>query len=153
MRVIGVPEYESVVVSAVQEASRVLCRWQTVAPAGLIVEGHHHHRDEIVQVQSGRIRLVLGEQEIELTAGQRLLIPAGVTHRHYVIEASRLDYYGEARAGLFVWEEQPDGTLREVELYISRILWTRSEPVDAHRAQANRQRLYRIADEPLASPR
>ena len=117
MRVIGVPEYETVVVSAVQEASRVLCQWQTVAPAGLIVEGHHHHRDEIVQVQTGRIRLVLDQQEVELAAGQRLLIPAGVTHSHVVLEAARLDYYGEAKAGLFVWEAQPDGTLRETELF------------------------------------
>jgi cupin domain len=148
MRVSGIPNFESLVVSVVREDTRLVCRWQIIQPAGLIVADHHHHRDEVVQVQSGRIRLVLDGQEIELAAGQRLLIPAGVTHSHVVLEAARLDYYGEAKAGLFMWEAQPDGTLRETELYVSRILWTQSEAVDAHRAQANRQRLYRLADEP-----
>jgi hypothetical protein len=153
MRVSGIPGYELEVASVLQEDARQLCRWRTVAPAGLIVAPHHHHRDEVLTVRSGRIRFVFDqEQPIELAAGQRLLIPANTTHSHVVLEATELDYLGEARAGLFVWDAQADGTVVETELYISGLVWSRPEAIPAHCAATDRRRLYQLAEEPPASP-
>jgi len=151
MRVSGIPGYELEIASVLQEDARQVCRWRTVAPAGLIVAPHHHHRDEVLIVRSGRIRFVFDRESIELGAGQRLLIPAHTTHSHVVLEATQLDYLGEARAGLFMWDAQPDGTVVETELYISGLAWSRPEAVPAHRAATDRGRLYQLADESPAA--
>jgi mannose-6-phosphate isomerase-like protein (cupin superfamily) len=59
MRISDVPGHETVMVSVLHEDTRELCHWQTIAPAELTVAPHHHHRDEVLTVQSGRIRFFL----------------------------------------------------------------------------------------------
>lgn len=147
MRISNIPGHDTVIVSVLQEDTRQLCHWRTIAPAGLTVAPHHHHRDEVLTVRSGRIRFILDKAPVELVAGQQVLVPAYTTHSHVVLRAASIDYHGEAHAGLFVRDTQPDGTEVETELYISRIVWSRPEVNAAHQADKDRRRLYRLAGE------
>ena len=147
MRISNIPGHDTVIISVLQEDTRQLCHWRTIAPAGLVVAPHHHHRDEVLTVRSGRIRFVLDQVPSELVAGQEVLVPAHATHSHVVIHAASIDYHGEAHAGLFVRDTQPDGTEVETELFISRILWSQPDAIPTHRAATDRRRLYRLADD------
>jgi hypothetical protein len=150
MRISDIPGHNTVIVSVLQEDTRQLCHWRTIAPAGLTVAPHHHHRDEVLTVRSGRVRFVLDKKPVELVAGQQVLVPAYTTHSHVVIRAATIDYHGEAHAGLFVRDMKSDGTEVETELYISRIVWSRPDEDAAHRADTDRRRLYRLAGDSLS---
>ena len=52
-----------------------------VAGKGWISRNHKHHSDEIVTVVKGHLALVVGEQRLEVTQGDELLIPANTMHR------------------------------------------------------------------------
>jgi mannose-6-phosphate isomerase-like protein (cupin superfamily) len=49
--------------------------------AGEFVWHHHDHEDEMFLVHRGRFRMQLRDREIELHAGDFLIVPRGVEHR------------------------------------------------------------------------
>jgi mannose-6-phosphate isomerase-like protein (cupin superfamily) len=49
--------------------------------AGEFVWHHHDHEDEMFLVHRGRFRMELRDREIELRAGDFLIVPRGVEHR------------------------------------------------------------------------
>ena len=48
---------------------------------GAFVWHHHAHEDEMFLVHRGRFRMELRDREIELQAGDFLIVPRGVEHR------------------------------------------------------------------------
>ena len=48
---------------------------------GEFVWHHHDHEDEMFLVHRGRFRMELRDREIELRAGDFLIVPRGVEHR------------------------------------------------------------------------
>jgi mannose-6-phosphate isomerase-like protein (cupin superfamily) len=48
---------------------------------GEFVWHHHDHEDEMFLVHRGRFRMELRERDVELSAGDFLIIPRGVEHR------------------------------------------------------------------------
>lgn len=50
------------------------------APPGSSVRLHRHDYDEIIIVQEGRARCVVGEEERDATGGDIVVIPAGTPH-------------------------------------------------------------------------
>jgi quercetin dioxygenase-like cupin family protein len=51
---------------------------------------HSHPHVQSTYVKSGRFRFTLGEQEREITAGDSLIIPSGLTHGCVCLEAGEL---------------------------------------------------------------
>ena len=49
--------------------------------AGEFMWHHHDHEDEMFLVHRGRFRMQLRDREIELHAGDFLIVPRGVEHR------------------------------------------------------------------------
>jgi len=58
-----------------------------VYPPGTRFGAHSHGMDKIDAVVSGRFRLGMGTKAVELRAGDRLFVPAGVVHTAEVVGA------------------------------------------------------------------
>ena len=50
------------------------------APPGSSVRLHRHDYDEVIIVQGGRGRFTAGDEEVELGAGELLVVPGGTPH-------------------------------------------------------------------------
>jgi mannose-6-phosphate isomerase-like protein (cupin superfamily) len=50
------------------------------APPGRGPRLHRHNYDEVIVIQEGRGRFIAGEVDVELGAGDTLVIPAGTPH-------------------------------------------------------------------------
>ena len=53
--------------------------WTTLAP-GHTPRPHSHHFEQIVYIVSGRVRFVVGDDEVELGPGGMLVVPPNVEH-------------------------------------------------------------------------
>jgi quercetin dioxygenase-like cupin family protein len=53
--------------------------WTTLAP-GHTPRPHSHHYEQIVYIVSGRVRFVVGDDEVELGPGGMLVVPPNVEH-------------------------------------------------------------------------
>jgi quercetin dioxygenase-like cupin family protein len=58
--------------------------------AGAVGSVHKHPHEQATHVLAGRVRFTLSEQELELTAGQYLLIPSNTMHGTVALEKSVL---------------------------------------------------------------
>ena len=54
---------------------------QITLAAGASVPLHDHPNEQIATVLSGRLRFLVGDVELEVGAGESVLIPGGVPHR------------------------------------------------------------------------
>ena len=61
---------------------------QITLAAGAAVPLHEHPNEQIATVLSGRLRFLVGDEELEVGAGESLLIPGGVPHRVDALEDS-----------------------------------------------------------------
>jgi unsaturated pyranuronate lyase len=61
---------------------------QITLAAGASVPLHEHPNEQIATVLSGRLRFLVGDEELEVGAGESLLIPGGVPHRVDALEDS-----------------------------------------------------------------
>ena len=86
----------------VRGAGLVIQNWPAAGVAEMVAPLHVHHRDdEAWHVISGALRFRLADREFVATAGQTVLVPAGVAHtfgnagpspsRYLLIVPSRLD--------------------------------------------------------------
>lgn len=53
---------------------------------GSIAPGHSHPHEQITLVEKGRLRFVVGGEEMELEAGEVLHIPSGAEHEAELLE-------------------------------------------------------------------
>ena len=71
-----------------------------VMPAGDRAPLHvHPHEDESFVVLEGRARLLVGDEVLELAAGQSATAPRGVPHAYRVLEPTRWIVVATGRAG------------------------------------------------------
>ena len=61
---------------------------QITLAAGAAVPLHEHPNEQIATVLSGRLRFLVGDGEVEIGAGESVLIPGGVPHRVDALEDS-----------------------------------------------------------------
>ena len=61
---------------------------QITLAAGAAVPLHEHPNEQIATVLSGRLRFLVGDEEVEIGAGESVLIPGGVPHRVDALEDS-----------------------------------------------------------------
>ena len=69
--------------------------------AGADLPMHSHHHEQVTYVQSGRIRLTVGEETQEIAGGEGVMIPGGVTHGGHVLEDTDvIDVFNPVREDL-----------------------------------------------------
>jgi quercetin dioxygenase-like cupin family protein len=78
---------------------------------GAVVPEHCHVNEQITMLQSGRLRFLVGGREIEVQAGQALVLEPNVPHRVEAIEDSlAVDLFSPARDD---WKTGDDAYLRK----------------------------------------
>lgn len=78
---------------------------------GAVVPLHHHVSEQITNVEQGRLRFVLGGEEVFVGAGESLLIPPNVAHEVEALEDSvALDLFSPPRED---WKRGDDSYLRK----------------------------------------
>lgn len=83
---------------------------QITLAAGAAVPLHEHPNEQIATVLSGRLRFLVGDRELEVGAGESVVIPGGVPHRVDVLEdAVVLDAFAPRRED---WLRGDDAYLR-----------------------------------------
>jgi len=55
-------------------------------PAGSVAPDHAHPHEQMTLVEAGRVRFRLGDDTVELGAGESLHIPSGALHGAVVVE-------------------------------------------------------------------
>ena len=82
--------------------------------AGFVVPLHHHENEQITQVLSGTIRFWFGpnkEQQLDLNAGESVVIPANVSHEALMInDVEEIDTWAPIRKD---WLDGSDTYLRK----------------------------------------
>lgn len=115
---------EDVVIGPDQGATRLFI-WCITEPAGETLALHHHHGEELFRVLYGRLRFKVGEDTREIGPGEVIIVPPDVKHAHVALEDSELEVIGEIGSGVFITIEEADGTLREQELFVRGVPWSR----------------------------
>jgi quercetin dioxygenase-like cupin family protein len=83
---------------------------QITLAAGAAVPRHEHPNEQIATVVSGRLRFVVGDEELEVGAGESVLVPGGVSHQVDALEDSVvLDAFAPRRED---WLRGDDAYLR-----------------------------------------
>ena len=78
---------------------------------GAIVPEHSHHNEQITYILEGRLRFTLGDETVDVGAGEVLHIPAHVPHRAEALEDTLdVDIFHPPRQD---WLDGTDAYLRE----------------------------------------
>ena len=78
--------------------------------AGAVVPRHQHVHEQVANVISGRLRFVVGEEELVVEAGESVALPANVPHEVTVLEdALVIDVFSPVRDD---WLRGDDAYLR-----------------------------------------
>jgi quercetin dioxygenase-like cupin family protein len=78
--------------------------------AGSVVPRHEHENEQVANVVEGRLRFVVGDEELEVGAGESLAIPGGVAHEVLALEdALVIDVFAPVRED---WVRGDDAYLR-----------------------------------------
>jgi cupin domain len=149
MHVVGESGFDANLLIGPDQGAMRLFLLGGVVPAGFATNAHHHHGEEIFRVLSGRLRFTVSDQTTEVHGGHVVIVPPGTSHSHHALEDAEVEVLGETGAGIFIWEEQPDGPCVETELFIPGIPWSRQPPDGTGSLeQDGRRRLYRSAETP-----
>ena len=149
MHVVDVEGYDTAIVIGPDQGATRLCLWAVTEESGLIIAPHHHHGEEIFRVLYGRLWFTVGGQTHDVTAGKAVIVPAGTTHSHAVIEEAEIEIVGQIGAGIFVWAKDADGEIVEEEIFVRGVPWSRTPPPGAHFLTPSEQaRLYRHIPSP-----
>ncbi len=77
---------------------------------GCVVPSHSHENEQVTTVESGRLKFIYPDGEIEVGPGESLEIPSGVPHRVIALEDSvALDLFAPRRED---WISGDDAYLR-----------------------------------------
>ena len=71
---------------AIHTAAITIARFEL--SKGAIVPEHRHHNEQVTTLEKGRVRFLLGGQEVVLNARESLEIPANTPHSAEVLEDS-----------------------------------------------------------------
>ncbi len=78
--------------------------------AGAVVPSHSHENEQVANVIQGRLRFVVGDEEIVVGTGESLALPANVPHEVEALEDSLvLDVFSPVRED---WVRGDDAYLR-----------------------------------------
>jgi quercetin dioxygenase-like cupin family protein len=78
---------------------------------GAVVPEHSHHNEQITYILEGLLRFTLGDETIDVAAGEVLTIPAHVPHRAEALEDTLdVDVFHPPRQD---WLDGTDAYLRE----------------------------------------
>jgi quercetin dioxygenase-like cupin family protein len=78
--------------------------------AGAVVPRHQHVNEQVANVVSGRLRFVVGDEEVVLGAGDSIALPADVPHEVEALEESLvIDVFSPVRED---WVRGDDAYLR-----------------------------------------
>lgn len=78
--------------------------------AGAVVPRHEHENEQVATVVEGRLRFVVGDEQLEVGAGESLAIPGGVPHEVVALEdALVIDVFSPVRED---WVRGDDAYLR-----------------------------------------
>jgi mannose-6-phosphate isomerase-like protein (cupin superfamily) len=100
-----------------------------VLPAELRIGLHYHGGDEIWRVRSGRIRLTVGDESLECSAGQLVVVPPHVSHGVLVLDGDvEVEVIGELGMGEWIRVVDADGSTRDVEVHVPTVPWHRPPP-------------------------
>jgi quercetin dioxygenase-like cupin family protein len=81
-----------------------------VLAKGAVVPFHSHTNEQVSTVESGRLRFIVGAEEIIVEKGESLQIPSGIPHTVEALEDSvALDVFSPARED---WIRGDDAYLR-----------------------------------------
>lgn len=122
-----------------QGAERIFL-WCISARAGYRIGLHLHHGEEMFRILSGRLRFRVGEETRDVDSGAIIVIPPRTPHAYIALEDSELEVYGQIGSGEFGLVTEPDGTIREEEVFVRDIPWSRV-PDDESRYMTREERL------------
>ena len=108
-------------------ASRIFI-WCVTAQQGQVIGLHHHHGEELFRVLYGRLRFRVGDEVRDVRTGEVVIIPPEADHAYLALEDTELEIYGEIGAGEFFRVIDPDGTVREEEVFVKGHPWSRTPP-------------------------
>jgi quercetin dioxygenase-like cupin family protein len=75
-----------------------------------VVPRHDHPNEQVANVVSGRLRFVVGDEEVVVAAGESISLPGGVPHEVEALEDSLvLDVFSPVRED---WVRGDDAYLR-----------------------------------------
>jgi quercetin dioxygenase-like cupin family protein len=78
--------------------------------AGAVVPRHEHENEQVANVITGRLRFVIGDEELVVGAGESVALPANVPHEVTVLEdALVIDVFSPVRED---WVRGDDAYLR-----------------------------------------
>lgn len=78
--------------------------------AGAVVPRHQHENEQVANVVEGRLRFVVGDEELVLGAGESIALPADVPHEVEALEDSLvIDVFSPVRED---WLRGDDAYLR-----------------------------------------
>ena len=119
---------EDKVIGPEQGATRLFI-WCITEPAGETLALHHHHGEELFRVLYGRLRFQVGADTREVGPGEVIIVPPNIEHGHVALEDTELEVIGEIGSGVFIMVESPEGAVREQELFVRSVPWSRA-PAD-----------------------
>jgi len=95
-------------------------------PSGMAIGLHRHGGDEIFHVLSGTVRIHSDGRNINVGAGQYVVIPPYTEHGFKVLtDDARLEIIGEIEMGEWVTVLEADGSRRQVEVRSTVLPWHR----------------------------
>ena len=111
-----------------EQGTRHLFVWAATLEKGHAVGKHLHHGEELFRVLYGRLRFLVGADIHEVRAGEIVIIPPGRVLGYSVLQSAELELYGEIGSGVFLPQQNPDGTIIEQESFVRGLPWTRTPP-------------------------
>ena len=98
-------------------------------PPDIRIGLHRHGGDEIWRVRRGRIRMVVGDERVECTAGQLVVLPPNTSHGIMNLDDdTEVEVIGELDMGEWVTVIDPEGSRTEVEAHVASFPWHRPAP-------------------------
>ncbi len=151
MRVINIRGVEvDALVGPQHGASRIFI-WCVTAQAGQTIGMHHHEGEELIRVLYGRLKMRVGDQRRELSAGEVVIIPAGTRHGYRALEDSEIEVYGEIGMGEFITLPSANGESPAREVFVKGQPWSRS-PSDESQYISHAELLERYRESALHDP-
>ncbi len=140
MKVVDIRGIEDDALVGPDQGATRLFLWCISALTGYRIGLHLHHGEELFRILSGRLRFRVGDETRDVGSGAIVVIPPRTPHAYIALEDSELEVYGQIGSGEFGLVQEPDGTVREEEVFVRDIPWSRT-PDDESRYMTREDRL------------
>lgn len=140
MKVVDIRGIEDDALVGPEQGAERIFLWCISAHSGYRIGLHLHHGEEMFRILSGGLRFRVGDETRDVGAGAIIVIPPRTPHAYLALEDSELEVYGQIGAGEFALITNPDGTVREEEVFVRDIPWSRT-PDDESRYLTREERL------------